>query len=588
MGGIQQWCFEEKSINQRNGLKRLTQNNKIIDNTSHILKDYQKNKKKAMYNKHINKQNTSDLQLTDFNLYENILQKKEITNKKGKNKLISDSDDALPTYTFNKIKKKKKNKSSSVDNAKSLIRENSCDLTDDNTNIQNDAKKNISQIKMFMKGKFIGEGRFGKVYCGLCISTGDIITIKVYKDLSDLQKEKIIKNLDKLYKLNHKNIIRAIQTSEDDIYDETGQLNIIYESINSNNVGKLIKDYGSLDEKVIQIYIKQLLEGLKYLHGNKIYHKNLKPSNILVDTDGTIKISDYLIDGLILGNAEDMYNYLIKLEQIQFYIPPFFIKSINESMKNDNKNSNQKNCIEESFNDWQSFDLWFLGCLIIEVASGNKPWSHYNFKSNNQFFTFLESTHLIPTIPKKLSSQCKELITILLDYSLTKKSDIYDTIFNLDFFKTNVENFTKTKKSNTNLNSTEFKKNDLRASYRSGNDSEANCTQNEDSNASIFNNINNESGSQLGQVLANNKVVNILNNNNNASFSVSYTVEENNSLTQSYLNNKLNQSNISKGKVFNSININKLNNSMTEVTEAQIEQSPDPVKDNESNFKFYK
>ena len=191
--------------------------------------------------------------------------------------------------------------------------------------------------KIFRKGNLIGEGRYGKVYEGLCISNGEIITIKTYNKISDIQKNRIIKNLQKLYKLEHKNIIKAISVSDEDIYDENGELSIIYESLKSENVEELIKKYGSLDEKIIQMYIKQLLEGLKYLHDNKIYHKNLKPSNIFADTDGTIKISDCLVDNLILGNAREIYNNLLKSDKIDYYIRSFFIQSINEYKNQNNK-----------------------------------------------------------------------------------------------------------------------------------------------------------------------------------------------------------------------------------------------------------
>ena len=50
----------------------------------------------------------------------------------------------------------------------------------------------------------------------------------------------------------------------------------------------------------------------KNLNENKIYHKNLKPSNILVDDEGKIKLSDCLIDSLILGNAKRIYKNLLK------------------------------------------------------------------------------------------------------------------------------------------------------------------------------------------------------------------------------------------------------------------------------------
>ena len=251
--------------------------------------------------------------------------KKENENKIDKNKYKNKIDDEKSNRTFNKIKRNEKNKISSVDNP--LKRKNSCD------NIHNidgygikKKKTNIYQKKSFIKGDAIGEGRFGKVFSGLCISNGEIITIKYYKNLTDIQKERIVNNLVTLYRLNHKNIIKAISLSDGCIYDENGELRIVYESLKLKNVEEFIKIYGTLNENIIQIYVKQLLEGLKYLHENKIYHKNLKPTNILVDNDGTIKISDCLIDSLILGNERDIYNCFLKSDIIEYYLPPFFIK----------------------------------------------------------------------------------------------------------------------------------------------------------------------------------------------------------------------------------------------------------------------
>lgn len=569
MGGIQQCCFEDR----KNGLRRLINKKKLINEP--LRRKIQKSKKRP--EKEVNK-NNSDNQLKGKISGENIKLNKETKNKNINNQKIDDLYEISNSYTINKYKKKKKYKSSSLDCSKILKRKNTFDVNEEKPNY------NISHKKNFIKGELIGEGRFGKVYSGLCISSGEIFTIKIYDNISDCQKNKIIKNLDILYKLKHKNIIKAFTSNDGDIIDENGQLCILYESIKSKNVGELIKNFGSLNENIIQKYIKQLLEGLKYLHENKIYHKNLKPSNILVDEDGRIKISDCLIDNLLLGDAKDIYSNYIKSDKIDYYIPSFFIHIINEyndkkAVNKDNELDNIHDNNKDIFNDWISYDLWSLGCLIIEASSSKKPWSHYNFTNNKEFFDFLGSTNLVPTIPQKLSLQCQELIKILLDYNITKKPNIYDIIFNLDFVKINPENFTYNNKNN---------KFELRSNIS---DTLGNLGQNEDSNINMSNIIMSESEMQLGQVLADNKVVNILNTNNSASFSISCTVEDNLSYSQSFMNNKINQSILSKGKNknLNNINIKKTKNIMPEVKEAQIEQSPDPVKDEEKkNFIFSK
>jgi serine/threonine protein kinase len=440
------------------------------------------------------------------------------------------------------------------------------------TNNPDKKKRKIYHKISYIKGDKIGEGRFSEIYSGLCISNGEIITIKYFKNLSEEQKNRIINKLNVLYKLDHKNIIRAINVSDGDVYDEKGNFRILYESLKLKNVEKLIEEYGGLDEKIIQMYIKQLLEGLKYLHENNVYHKNIKPSNILVDNDGTIKISDWLVDSLILGSAEEIYNKLLESDTIDYYIPPFFIKAIiNFKEEKSNETNRERQSSHKNkmiFNDWRSYDLWCLGCLIVEVYSRKKPWSHYSFKNNEEFFDFLNKNHLIPTIPKKLSKNCQDLIKLLFDYESTKDPGIYETIFNLDFFK--------------------GEKNDLNDS------SQAHFGQSEDSNANMSNNLNSESGMLLGQILQKNKVVNILNGNNNESFSVSYTAEENSSMAQSL--NKLKQSqttllNMSESSRGNIIrNKNKFDINMPKVYEADPnnEQSPDAIKQDGNNFIFNK
>ena len=560
MGGIQPCCFEERKNNRKNGIMRLTnkrKSNPIIN--SDLFKKFKSNKgKSSNKSKEEKKNNNSDIQ------YRGISQNSKSKLNKEKKNINSNET----SKNKNRKKNIKNHKSSSIDNP--LMRSNTFNKTN---NPNNSKKRKIYHNISYIKGDKIGEGRFSEIYSGLCISNGEIITIKYFKNLSDAQKNRIIEKLNVLYKLDHKNIIRAINVSDGDAYDENGNFRILYESLKLKNVEKLIEEYGSLDEKIIKMYIKQLLEGLKYLHENNVYHKNIKPSNIMVDNDGTIKISDCLVDSLILGNAEEIYNNLLKSDIIDYYIPPFFIKAIkNFKAEKSNGNHKEKQNAHKNkiiFNDWGSYDLWCLGCLIVEVYSRKKPWSHYNFKNNEEFFDFLNKSHLIPTIPKKLSQQCQDLIKLLFDYNSTKESNIYEKIFNLDFFKSD--------------------KDDLNES------SQAHIGQSEDSNINMSNNLNSESGLQLGQYLQKNKVVNILNSNNNESFSISYTVEENNSsmvqslnkLKQSQ-NTLLNISEASKGLI--NRNKNKIDINMPKVCEADSnnEQSPDAVKQDGNNFIFNK
>ena len=358
-------------------------------------------------------------------------------------------------------------------------------------------KKSNTMKNIYLKGELIGEGRFGKVYPGLCTLNGEIVTLKVYEKISKEKQVLIFKNKQKIYKLDHPNIVKTIL-----LYEEKDQLIAVFDSSNLNSAQELINEYGTFDENMIQKYSKQLLQGLKYLHEKNIFHKNFTPKNILIDTEGNIKISDSYIDSIILGSAKEIYDNLLSLSNdIEYYIPPFFIQNIfyfGESMtfKVGENNDNIK-----IFEDWQAFDLWYMGCFLIEISSGKKPWNHYNFKDNLDFFEFLRNTHLIPTIPKKMSLEFHELVQILLNPTLTNKKNIYDIIFNLNFFTKNANDFNY-QKNNKSIIQTSFKQSRIEKKIF------------EDSSYLVDSNL------QLGQMLQNNKVKNILNNNNNASFTV--------------------------------------------------------------------
>lgn len=185
------------------------------------------------------------------------------------------------------------------------------------------------------------------------------------------KKRLILKNRQQIYKLEHPNIVKTIL-----LYEEKEQLNAIFDCSNLNSVQELLNEYGTFDENVIQKYSRQLLQGLRYLHEQNIYHKNFTPNNILVDAEGTIKISDCFIDSIILGSAKEIYDNLLSdsNDNINYYIPPFFIQSIfyfGESMTSKIGENNGNNNIK-IFEEWQAFDLWYMGCFLIEISSGKK------------------------------------------------------------------------------------------------------------------------------------------------------------------------------------------------------------------------
>ena len=115
-------------------------------------------------------------------------------------------------------------------------------------------------------------------------------------------------------------------------------------------------------ENEIASIIIMVLKGLQYLHLQKKYHGGIKPSNILINNEGVVKLSDYNISNQLL-NINNQNN---KITHNLYKMPPELTNK-----NNSNKNSYSIKC-----------DIWYLGLTCIELAEGNLAF--INNKKNKE------------------------------------------------------------------------------------------------------------------------------------------------------------------------------------------------------------
>jgi serine/threonine protein kinase len=162
----------------------------------------------------------------------------------------------------------------------------------------------------FIKGECIGSGKLGSVYSGLSLNTGKIVAIKSVKlnnmEIRERQIYDINQAVYKIGQLNHKNIIKYICTQPSENADE---VDVICEFCNGGSIKQLLEKFDAFDEKLIRLYVRQILEGLSYLHGKNIVHRNLKNCNILIDGNGTVKLSDFVVSNILMGDDPETILY---------------------------------------------------------------------------------------------------------------------------------------------------------------------------------------------------------------------------------------------------------------------------------------
>ena len=147
-----------------------------------------------------------------------------------------------------------------------------------------------TKIQFYKYGRVIGRGAFGKVNIALHICSGRLVAIKSFNKKKLKSKHAITKiyhEIEILKKLRHPFISQIYDTFETDTH-----ILIVMEYI-CGDLLSFIRKRAKLNESSAKIIFKQVTEGLKYIHSNKIVHRDIKLDNILIDLNNTVKICDF-------------------------------------------------------------------------------------------------------------------------------------------------------------------------------------------------------------------------------------------------------------------------------------------------------
>ncbi|KZV94308.1 Pkinase-domain-containing protein [Exidia glandulosa HHB12029] len=245
------------------------------------------------------------------------------------------------------------------------------------------------------RGALIGSGSFGSIYLGMNKVTGMLMAVKQFelppgsshneehekRILTELQRE-----IDLLKDLQHDNIAQYLDSSIDGQY-----FNIFLAYVPGGSVATLLKNYGAFEEPLIHNFVRQVLQGLDYLHERGIIHRNIKGGNILVDNKGGIKISDF-------GISKEVADDILKIcngpsLQSAFWMAPEVVEQGLYTSK---------------------ADIWSLGCLIVEMFTAQHPYPELS--QMQAIFQIGQSVK--PAMPNDISSGAEDFLnqTFEVDY----------------------------------------------------------------------------------------------------------------------------------------------------------------------------
>jgi hypothetical protein len=148
------------------------------------------------------------------------------------------------------------------------------------------------RIPGFRIERLLGEGASGAVWlaCGEG-TTGARVAVKVLHPALaaiEKQKQRLRAEYKLLDRLNHTNVVRVHYLQED---DQVG-LYVVMEWIDGTHLGERVRPGGMPAEDALRI-VRQVLDALAAAHREGIVHRDVKPSNVLVDAQGVARLIDF-------------------------------------------------------------------------------------------------------------------------------------------------------------------------------------------------------------------------------------------------------------------------------------------------------
>ncbi|KFV77649.1 Serine/threonine-protein kinase STK11, partial [Struthio camelus australis] len=272
-------------------------------------------------------------------------------------------------------------------------------------------RKRAKLIGKYLMGDLLGEGSYGKVKEMLDSETLCRRAVKILKKKKLRRipngEANVKKEIQLLRRLRHKNVIQLV----DVLYNEEKQK--IYPFIFTQlSIQSMVMEYcvcgmqemlDSVPEKRFPVfqahgYFCQLIDGLEYLHSQGIVHKDIKPGNLLLTTNGTLKISDLGVAEALHPFAED--DTCRTSQGSPAFQPPEIANGL------------------DTFSGFK-VDIWSAGVTLYNITTGLYP-----FEGDNIYKLFENIGKGDYTIPEDCGPPLSDLLRGMLEYDPAKRFSI--------------------------------------------------------------------------------------------------------------------------------------------------------------------
>ncbi|XP_008797488.1 mitogen-activated protein kinase 10-like isoform X2 [Phoenix dactylifera] len=268
---------------------------------------------------------------------------------------------------------------------------------------QDQRKKTSSEMDFFSEygdanrykiQEVVGKGSYGVVCSAIDTHTGEKVAIKkihdIFEHISDAAR--ILREIKLLRLLRHPDIVEIkhilLPPSRRDFKD----IYVVFELMESD-LHQVIKANDDLTKEHYQFFLYQLLRALKYIHTANVYHRDLKPKNILANANCKLKICDF---GLARVAFSDTPTTIFWTDYVatRWYRAPELCGSF--------------------FSKYTpAIDIWSIGCIFAEVLTGKPLFPGKNVVHQLDLMTDLLGTPSLDTISRVRNEKARRYLSTM-------------------------------------------------------------------------------------------------------------------------------------------------------------------------------
>eukprot|EP00796_Vickermania_ingenoplastis_P011291 gene11292-7825_t len=222
--------------------------------------------------------------------------------------------------------------------------------------------ENSAELSGWKKGTLIGRGTYGSVYLGL-LADGSFYAVKCVElgkeateAINPAELVSLFREINLMQRLKHKNLCEFKGVWYD---EQERHICMFMQYIGGGSLTSFVKKFKPLPPDVIRTWTKQLLSGLRYLHSQRIIHRDIKGENVLVDTavDPTSGAQIKLVDFGAARRLTDAVSQSKTVIGTPYWMAPEVVDFSGEG-------------------EGYSFkaDVWSVGCTVAEMLTGSPPW----------------------------------------------------------------------------------------------------------------------------------------------------------------------------------------------------------------------